>query len=324
MCTAATYITDDFYFGRTLDYEFSYVDEVTITPRNYTFNFRKAGTMKSHYAITGIAYVLDNYPLYYEGVNEKGLCIAGLNFPGNAVYREEAAGMYNIAQFEFIPWVLGQCFAISEVKELLSKTNITKMQFKDNLPVAPLHWLVADKNSAVTAEPCEDGIKLYDNPVGILTNNPPFTEQMVYLNNYMSLSVKPPVNNFSSKLNLHPYCRGMGAIGLPGDLSSPSRFVRAAFTKMNSISNGTEAESVGQFFHILGTVSQQRRCCETECGEYEYTIYTSCCNADKGIYYYTTYYNHQISAINMYHENLDSEELVRYSLINKEQIMMQN
>lgn len=147
---------------------------------------------------------------------------------------------------------------------------------------------------------------------------------MVYLNNFMSLSVKPPLNNFSSKLDLHPYCRGMGAIGLPGDLSSPSRFVRAAFTKMNSVCNGSEAESIGQFFHILGSVSQQRGCCETECGEYEYTIYTSCCNADKGIYYYTTYYNHQISGINLYHENLDNNMLVRYSMIDKEQIMMQN
>lgn len=324
MCTAATYITDDFYFGRTLDYEFSYVDEITITPRNYEFNFHKAGSMKSHYAIIGVAYVLDNYPLYYEGVNEKGLCIAGLNFPDNAVYRDEMRGMYNIAQFEFIPWVLGQCATIDEVKELLPKTNLTKMQFKEHLPVAQLHWLIADRNSSITAEPGKNGIEVYDNPVGILTNNPPFNEQMVYLNNFMSLSVKPPLNNFSSKLNLHPYCRGMGAIGLPGDLSSPSRFVRAAFTKMNSVCSGSEAESVGQFFHILGSVSQQRGCCETESGEYEYTIYTSCCNADKGIYYYTTYYNHQISAINLYHEDLDSSGLVRYSLIEKEQILMQN
>lgn len=324
MCTAATYITDDFYFGRTLDYEFSYVDEVTITPRNYTFNFQNAGTMRSHYAIIGIAYVLDNYPLYYDGVNEKGLCIAGLNFPDNAVYREAIKDMYNVAQFEFIPWVLGQCSTVEEVKKLLVKTNITKTQFKENLPAAQLHWLIADKNSSITAEPGENGIKYYDNPVGILTNNPPFSEQMVYLNNFMSLSVKPPLNNFSSKLDLHPYCRGMGAIGLPGDLSSPSRFVRAAFTKMNSVCNGSEAESIGQFFHILGSVSQQRGCCEIECGEYEYTIYTSCCNADKGIYYYTTYYNHQISGINLYHENLDNNMLVRYSMIDKEQIMMQN
>ena len=152
MCTAATYITDDFYFGRTLDYEFSYVDEVTITPRNYIFNFRSAGTMRSHYAIIGIAYVLDNYPLYYDGVNEKGLCIAGLNFPDNAVYREEIKDMYNVAQFEFIPWVLGQCSTVDEVKKLLTKTNITKTQFKENLPVAQLHWLIADKNSSITAD----------------------------------------------------------------------------------------------------------------------------------------------------------------------------
>ena len=109
MCTAATYKTNDFYFGRTLDYEFSYGDEVVITPRNYEFSFRRAGVMKTHYAMIGMAYVAGDYPLYYDAVNEKGLGIAGLNFVGNAVYNGEVQGADNIAQFELIPWILGQC-----------------------------------------------------------------------------------------------------------------------------------------------------------------------------------------------------------------------
>ena len=84
MCTAATYKTKDFYFGRTLDYEFSYGDEITITPRNYQFEFRSMGKMQTHYAMIGMAYISDNYPLYYDAVNEKGLGMAGLNFVGNA------------------------------------------------------------------------------------------------------------------------------------------------------------------------------------------------------------------------------------------------
>ena len=86
MCTAAVYKTKDFYFGRTLDYEFSYGDEVTVTPRNYPFHFRNMGDMESHYAMIGMATVADGYPLYYEATNEAGLSMAGLNFPGNAVF----------------------------------------------------------------------------------------------------------------------------------------------------------------------------------------------------------------------------------------------
>ena len=116
----------------------------------------------------------------------------------------------------------------------------------------------------------------------------------------------------------------MGAIGLPGDLSSQSRFVRVAFVKMNSKSSDTEEESVSQFFHILNSVDQQRGCCELDDGKYEITIYTSCCNASKGIYYYTTYNNHQITAIDMNKEELESENLIRYSIILNEQIKFQN
>lgn len=324
MCTAATYNTNDFYFGRTLDYTYSYIEEVTITPRNYPLHFYREGNINSHYAFIGMAYVTDNYPLYYDACNEKGLCIAGLNFPGNAVYRKEIRGMYNIAQFEFILWILGQCSSIKEAKKLLLKTNITNRPYSDDLPVAQLHWIISDRESSITVEPTEDGIKVYDNPVGILTNNPPFNEQMFNLNNFMALSPEQPKNHFSDKIDLHTYSRGMGALGLPGDLSSQSRFVRASFVKLNSKSGSSESESISQFFHILGSVDQQRGCCKCEDGEYEITIYTSCCNTDKGIYYYTTYDNHQISAVKMYNENLDSNILIRYPLIKGEQIRLQN
>ena len=140
----------------------------------------------------------------------------------------------------------------------------------------------------------------------------------------MNLSNKAPENKFASNLNLQKYSRGMGAIGLPGDLSSQSRFVRVAFVKMNSVSAEGENESVRQFFHILNSVDQQRGCCELENGKYEITIYTSCCNATKGIYYYTTYDNHQITAVDMRKEDLNINNLIRYPLIKDEQIKIQN
>ena len=103
MCTAATYQTRDFYFGRTLDYEFSYPSEVTVTPRRFPLSFRHTGSMNEHYAIIGMAYVANGYPLYYDAINEKGLGMAGLNFVGNAAYAAPCEGKENIAQFEFIP-----------------------------------------------------------------------------------------------------------------------------------------------------------------------------------------------------------------------------
>ncbi|MDE7298785.1 MAG: choloylglycine hydrolase [Lachnospiraceae bacterium] len=324
MCTAATYRTKDFYFGRTLDYEFSYREEVTIVPRRYPFRFREMGVMDCHHAIIGTAYVVDDYPLFYDGVNEKGLGMAGLNFVGNAVYREPEEGKDNVEQFEFIPWILGQCATVEEARHLLEKVNITNRPFSSELPLAQLHWMIADRDGAIVVESTKAGLQVYDNPTGILTNNPPFEEQMCHLSNYMMLSPKEACNNFSEKLQLHAYSRGMGAIGLPGDLSSESRFVRAAFVRMNSVSGDSEDESVSQFFHILGSVDQQRGCCNLGDGKYEITIYTSCCNAQKGIYYYTTYGNHQITAVDMHREELDGTRLARYPLVTGERIFRQN
>lgn len=324
MCTAATYQTKDFYFGRTLDYEFSYGEEIAITPRNYPFYFREEGTLYNHYAIIGMAHVEDDYPLYYDAINEKGLGMAGLNFVGNADYKEKADGKDNIAPYEFIPWVLGRCAVLEEAKKLLEKINLVNLPFSEKLPAAQLHWIIADKSGSITVEATQSGVHVYDNPVGILTNNPTFEEQMFCLNNYMSLSAKEPQNHFCSSLKLHTYSRGMGALGLPGDVSSQSRFVRAVFVKMNSVSGDSEAESISQFFHILGSVDQVRGCCELGDGQYEVTLFTSCCNTQKGIYYYTTYDNHQITAVDMHREGLDASRLVRYPLIQGEQVRLQN
>ena len=324
MCTAATYKTKGFYFGRTLDYEFSYGEEITITPRNYPLVFRHEETMEHHYAIIGMAHIEKNYPLYYDAMNEKGLGMAGLNFVGNASYKEVIEKCNNVASFEFIPWVLGQCATVQDVRKLLKRMNITKDAFCEGLPPSQLHWLIGDEKETITVEAMEDEIHIYENPVGILTNNPPFNIQLHSLNNFRHLSSEDSENRFSSKLNLDRYSRGMGAIGLPGDLSSQSRFVRASFVKMNSLSADTEEESVNQFFHILGAVEQQRGCCRLENEQCEITIYTSCCSAAKGIYYYTTYENHQIHAVDMQRENLDSKELILFPLVRKEQIKVQN
>ena len=324
MCTAATYRTKDHYFGRTLDYEFSYGEEVTLTPRNYPLRFRHTGTMEHHHAILGMAYVEEGYPLYFDGMNEKGLAMAGLNFVGHAHYRPAVPGRENVAQYEFIPWILARCDSVAQARKLLEEVNLTLDAFSPALPPAQLHWMIADREEAITVESVREGLRIYDNPGGVLTNNPPFDIQLYMLRNYMHLSPQPPQNRFSDALDLHSYSRGMGAIGLPGDLSSQSRFVRAAFVRLNSVSGESEGESVSQFFHILGAVEVPMGCCALENGEYERTIYTSCCNTDRGIYYYRTYDNHAITGVDMHRENLDGEGLIRYPQIAENRLQMQN
>lgn len=324
MCTAVSYKTKNFYFGRTLDYESTFPTHITVTPRRFPLRFRHGGTMSVHHALIGMAYVVGDYPLYYDGMNEKGLCMAGLNFVGNAVYRSPAPEGDNICQFEFIPWILGQCATVAEARALLSRIRLTDTSFSKELPVSDLHWMMVDRDNSITVEAVADGVMVYDNPVGVLTNNPPFPEQQFRLNDFMHLSAGAPQNRFSDRLDLRPYSRGMGAMGLPGDLSSPSRFVRAAFVKMNSVSGDTETESVGQFFHIMGSVEQPSGCCLVGDGEYERTIYTSCCSADRGIYYYTTYENPAVTAVDMMREDLDGAQLVRYPMETEMRILWQN
>lgn len=323
MCTAVTYKTKDHYFGRNLDLECSLGEAVTITPRNYSFSFRCEKPMLRHYAMVGIAITENGYPLYYDAVNEMGLGMAGLNFPGNAVYHDPQPQKFNVTPFEFIPWILGQCKNLADAKQLLQKVNLVNIPFNEKYPLSPLHWIIADKENAIVVESVASGLNVYENPVGILTNNPPFDYHMHHLANYLNLTSEEPDNRFSDKVDLRPYSRGMGAMGLPGDLSSSSRFIKAAFTKLNSISEETESASISQFFHILNSVAQQKGCVQV--GElYEITVYSSCCNTDKGIYYYTTYENSQITGIDMNQEDLDEKALISYPLIRTQQLRMVN
>lgn len=324
MCTAAVYKTKDHYFGRNLDFDISYGEKIAITPRNYPFSFRKVNDLESHYAMIGMAAVVGGYPLYYDATNEKGLSMAGLLFAGNAVFQPEAEGKDNVPPFELIPWILGQCADLKETKALLEKINPVNIPFSEELPLSPLHWMISDREGSITVEAVQEGLKVYENPVQVLTNNPPFDMQMFNLSNYRNLSTDNPENLFAKGLELKTYSRGMGAMGLPGDLSSQSRFVKAAFTKMNSLSGDSESESVSQFFHILTSVEQQRGLVHMGEGKYEITIYSSCCNTDKGIYYYTTYENSQITGVDMHRENLDGDSVVTYPLITGQQIRMQN
>lgn len=324
MCTAISLKSIDHYFGRNLDLDCSYGESVIVTPRNYPFVFRRMPEMKTHYALIGMAANANHYPLYFEATNERGLSMAGLNFPGNAAFKEEDPQRDNITPFEFIPWILGQCQTVDQARKLIERIQLIDLAFSPEMPVAPLHWMIADSESSIVVECMKDGLHVYENPVGVMTNNPPFPVHLSVLNNYMSLSPEAPENHFSDQLDLKTYCLGMGSMGLPGDPSSMSRFVKAAFTLHNSRCGKTESSNVSQFFHVLGSVYQQRGISHVQGDRYEYTLYSSCCNTTRGIYYYTTYENNQITAIDMHKENLDASELRIFPLVMGQQFRFEN
>ena len=320
MCTAAVYRTKGLYFGRNLDYERGFGERIAITPRLFPFSMRHMSASDGRYALIGMAHIAQDFPLYYDAMNEAGLCMAGLNFVGNAVYRAPLPDKHNVAQFELIPWLLRQCATVAEARPLLAQLNITGDPFCEGMPTAQLHWMIADAHDCIVLESDANGVHIYDDPAGVLTNNPPFPMQLFALNNYQSLSAAPPQNRFGGELPLAEYSRGMGAIGLPGDLSSQSRFVRAAFVRANSVSGSGETESVTQFFHILGSVAQQRGCCRLADGACEYTIYSSCCSAATKTYYYITYNNPQISAVCLRPEDASGTSLISFPMETETQI----
>lgn len=323
MCTAITYNNGNHYFGRNLDLEYSYREEVTITPRNYVFSFKHMPCMPTHYAIIGIATVSEDYPLYYDATNEAGLSMAGLNFPENAVYHPYDKCKDNIAPYELIPWILGQCKTVNDARSKLEKLSITDIPFSKEYPLTPLHWMLSDRNASVTIEQTRHGLQVLENPIGVLTNNPTFAFHMHNLQNYLHLKNTEPICPLTSNPDIKLYSRGLGAFGLPGDISSASRFVRAAFVKFHSVSEKTGESGICQFFHILNTVQQPAGCVKAG-DSYVKTVYSSCCNTDRGAYYYTTYENSQISCVDMHHTNLDANTLTRYPLIREERINMQN
>ena len=321
MCTAIHLLRKQgSYFGRNLDLEYCYHEQVTVTPRNYPVPLRNGRTMQQHYAMIGMATIVDGYPLYYDATNEFGLSIAGLHFPENAAYLPKAADQDNIAPFELILWLLGECKTASQAWQKLQHMNLWNQPFSEHLPLSPLHWLVADDHTSFVIEPMADGLHLYENPFGILTNNPPFPYHLYNLANFQHLSPKQAENRFCKK-TMQCFSNGMGAIGLPGDFSSPSRFVRTVFVKENSV---FESDDVSQFFHILSSVAMPRGSIQMPDGRLEITQYSSCCDTKRGIYYYTTYENQRITAIRMNDLPLDANQLSSFPLRKTPDILYEN
>lgn len=319
MCTAISDNHRRHLFGRTLDLERSYGEELIVTPRAFPLKFKYSSTLSEHFAMIGIGHVCNGEPLYYDAANEKGLAVAALNFPQSTVYHAARQDKRNLASFELIPLLLGTCESVREAAELLGKINITPDSFSASLPASPLHWLVADKSRAVVLESTSEGLKIYEDPVGVLSNEPPFPYHLSNLANYISLSPESPENKLCPSASIALYSRGMGAIGLPGDLSSASRFVRAVFARSHTHCENDE-DCISRFFHIMNSVSQPLGCAISEDGRPICTLYTSCADTERGIYYFTTYGYRRIRAMSLHKTDISSSLLTSLSIYSSENI----
>ena len=318
MCTAVCYKN---LFGRNFDFEHGFGEEICFLPRKFRLSFIKEEEMQSHNAMIGVARLEKGTPLFYDVMNEHGLCAAALNFPGNAVYFPEKQGAKNLASFEIMTYILASCSNLAEAKTMLKNVNVLNENFCPELPGTPLHWIFADRTGSIVAEPLETGLVITENPVGVLTNSPPFDYHLNNLGNYVRISPKDAENSFSEKAFFSSQSRGAGAFGLPGDYSSPSRFIKAAFVKLNSLSEGEE--DISGLFHILGSVEQVKGCIRLKSG-LEHTIYSSCMDMENKIYCYKTYENSRITAVLMKNENPETDYLRLWPMIKKQDMFFQD
>lgn len=232
-------------FGRTLDLDAHFGEGVTLTPRDYRppcvadcDSVTDPVWPREHHVLLGMATVVEGYPLYAEAMNDKGLYMAGLRFARNAVYvshdTPHEAGRLDLAPWELIPYLLGRYENLDEVREALCGIRLVDKPFLlpdgKHIPPAPLHWHIAhkDREQSLVVESTERGLEIYDNPAGVLTNDPPFPGQLTAAAPYLWLTPQ----RVGGAVETRPARTDHGeALSLPGDYTSTSRFVRAAYLR---------------------------------------------------------------------------------------------
>lgn len=282
MCTGIYRFGEHPLFGRNLDLDMSYGEKPLFVPRGASIPTHHEGQIVPSYAMLGTGLYLFGRPLYFDAMNEKGLAVAGLNFPGYAKEGKPADGKVNLTPYEFIPYLLGRYASLEEAMPFLERLNFTDEAVDPSMPIAPLHYLIADLHKAIVLEAAADGVRLYSNPYGVLTNNPPFPFMEEILRRYLNVSSAYPANRFGSSLT--PTSVGMGSIGLPGDYSSSSRFVKAAFLNLNVASSEDEEEAFHRFYGILDSVAFLPGTAYNENGKSETTVYQAMMDLSRGKY----------------------------------------
>ena len=315
MCTGVRFSDDKghMFFGRNLDWSVPYGQKVVLTPRGYRYESAFLGdiSMKAGAAI-GMAIVEEDTPLYFDCANEKGLAIAGLNFPGYAKYEDSAIdGKANVAAYEFPLWVVANFATVDEVEKALENVAIIAKPINDKYPVSMLHWLIGDANRSIVVEYTDKGMEIFHNDVGILTNQPGYAWHQENLRNYMNLFPQTPKEIEWGKAKMTAFGSGSLMRGIPGDYYSPSRFVRVAYLNTHYPTKSTEKENISRLFHTLAGVAMIDGAAAMADGAYEKTIYTGGYSTQTKIYYYNTYEDPAIQKVAMKDYDLDSNVLTQ-------------
>ncbi len=294
MCTGIRFTdkTGAMFFGRNLDWTQGYGEKVVVTPpaAQVPTAFERPGDPARGHAVIGMGIVVAGIPLYFDCGNDAGLAIAGLNFPQSARYAAAAVdGTTNVAAYEFPYWVARNFSTLAELRTALTHVTVVAKPVNEQLPVANLHWIVGDATGSVVVECLEGGLKVWEDDVDVLTNEPDFGWHRQNLRNYLMLTDGLPAAAGWGRAELRPFGSGVGVQGLPGDYGGPARFVRAAFVNAHYPAQSDEKANVTRLFRTLGAAAVPDGVARMGNGTYEKTLYTSCFSAGSLTYYHATY-----------------------------------
>lgn len=322
-CTGIKLTAKDgsFVHGRTLEFGVAVETSIAVIPRGYEFvGTTPAGPglkYKTKYATLGaIAY---SNVAVMDGMNEKGLAVGTFYFPGYAGYSEINASNQSkaVSPVEFSNWIVTQFASVEEVKAALANVVIAPTIDKAWGPTAaPFHYIVYDKTGkSLVIEPIDGKLVTYDNPIGSFTNSPNFDWHMTNLRNYINLT---PYNVKPLKidgLELAPFGQGSGMVGMPGDFTPPSRFIRASIFSITATPTATTVESVWQAFHILNQFDIPVGIARDKVGDVTYTDATliTCVRDPQALkYYFKTYDDQGIRVVDLKAFDLDAKTVKLY------------
>ncbi len=337
-CTGIRLIAEDgtVVYARTLEFNVDLDSDVIMVPRGYA----RSGTTPegenglrwtSKYASIGANGV--GLPFLFDGLNEKGLAAGTFYFPTTAGYMAYSAAEASktIAPWEVGSWILENFATVKEVKQNIGSIVVAPVVFKNWGFVPPAHYVVHDASGkSIVIEYVEGKLHVYDNVIGVFTNSPAFDWQMTNLRNYLNFSLvnAPPVEVGGVKLT--GFGQGTGMLGMPGDFTPPSRFVRAVAYSTSVLPSRTGGEAVLQAFHILNNFDIPEGSSREEHKDAhgnviaDHTIWTSASDLKAKRFYFRTYDNSQIRSVDLMKMPLDTKNITSISMKGPEMIKSLN
>lgn len=284
------------FLGRTLDLAHSFQQAPLLLPRGFRYLGRASGVRETlRRAVLGMGTLIHGHPVLAEGLNQAGLACVSLGFPGCAHYAPDpAGGKTNLAPYDFILWALGSHDTAAEVSAALHTLRLVEVPLDSKTPAPALHWMLADAGgTTLVVEVTGEGCRVFPNPAGVLANEPDFPWHLTNWRAHSALSPQPPV------WSRDPGIQGSGTLGLPGDFTSPARFLRAAYARAHLPPVHSGQEGLTQMVHLLDCASLVPGAVGTPAGLDVVTQYSCCMDLTRRVYYYRTYENSRLTAISL-------------------------